>query len=480
MRSSLACVKPTKKPRRGFKAKAASQRGAAFLLFVLVFLVIGGGVGFRALNQANAQSGIDDQTATRILAQSKEALLAWSVTTIDPLAPTPPALRGIFATRPGTLPYPDLYGNATQFQPIRYDGRTDLYCAYSGWSLGTETLRRIQVINTSAFNASIRCLGKLPWKTLGMDLRAANPATNQGRIDDPFGRVPWYAVSSNLVDYSPTAVAAEYCPAQLNHRILSFNPAVDVPTNVCGTALTPGNPTAAATYSFPWLRVRDQFGNLLSDRVAAVIILPGPITTRRPSGTTQVRTATATPNQFLDAVTNSNCTAGLCDNSRLTNSPLEFIQCVSSDTTIKDARFTQPYTCNDRLVYLTIDELMTRAVQRVAAEFRKCVAEYKTANLNRVPWPDTDGDLAQDVVPSPSASVSGNFTPLTNLTSFNCSNEGFYWQQWQLSVTYVVDPAFAGEISDGAPPTGSSFPVTVNGVTGYKAKFKFGNLEFGL
>ena len=56
----------------------APQRGAAFLLFVLVFMVVGGGIGFRALNRATAQSGIDDQTATSILAQSKEALLAWS------------------------------------------------------------------------------------------------------------------------------------------------------------------------------------------------------------------------------------------------------------------------------------------------------------------------------------------------------------------------------------------------------------------
>ena len=467
--------------RRNFNNSLASrQRGAAFLLFVLIFLVVGGGIGFRALNRGTGQSGIDDQTATRILAQSKDALLAWAVTTADPLAS--PSLRGIYASRPGNLPYPDLYGTAAPAEPIRYDGRTDLYCAYSGWT-GAQTLRRIQDTNSAAVNAGIRCLGKLPWKTLGMDLQAANPATTQGRIDDPFGRVPWYAVSSNLVDYSTAADADRYCPRQLNHRILSFNPTVDIPSNSCGTALTPSsNPTAAATYPFPWLKVRDQFGNLLSNRVAAVVILPGPITSRQPGNANQSRTITARPDQFLDTVTNAQCPAGLCDNSSVINSPLEFIQCVPSSTTLNDSRFTQPYTCNDRLIYITIDELMARAVQRIAAEFRKCLSEYQTANLNRVPWPDTDGDLAQDAVAAPTASVSGNFTPLTAaLPSFNCSTEGFYWQAWQLSVTYVVDPAYAGDISNGAPPTtGISFPVTVNGVPGYKAKFKFGNQEYGL
>lgn len=454
-------------------AHASKQRGAAFLLFVLIFLVIGGGVGFRGLNRATAQSGIDDQTASRILAQSKDALLAWAVTTADPLAA--PSLRGIYASRPGILPYPDLYGPGTSLQPIRYDGRTDLFCAYSGWT-GTQTLLRISDANSAAVNASVRCLGKLPWKTLGMDLQAANPSAT-GRIDDPFGRVPWYAVSSNLVDYSTTADADLYCPRQLNHRILAFNPTVDIPSNSCGSALNTANPTAPATYPFPWLKVRDQFGNLLSNRVAAVIILPGPITTRQPGNTVQSRTSTATPSQFLDTVVNLNCVAGLCDNSKLTNSPLEFIQCVPAAITVNDPRFTQPYTCNDRLIYITIDELMKRSVQRVASEFQKCVREYQAANLNRVPWPDTDGDLVQDVVAVPTASVSGYFTAQT---TFNCSDEAFYWQQWQLAVTYSVNPAYAGDISNGAPPTGSSFPVTVNGVSGYKAKFTFGGLEYGL
>lgn len=467
-------ILPTPKLSPHMPATRKAQKGAAFLLLALIFLVIGGTVSVKALNQTRVQSGLDEGEATRILAESKEALLAWAVTTVDAISPQ----AGIFATRPGNLPYPDLYGNATSLQPVRYDGRTDLYCAYSAWT-GTQTLLRISDASV-ATNPNVRCLGKLPWKTLGMDLRTANPANNTtARINDPAGKVPWYAVASNLVDYSTTGDPARYCPRQLNHQIVNFNPSVDVPSNTCGVALNPGSPGAAATYPFPWLIVRDQFGNVLSNRVAAVVILPGPVTTRRPGSTVQTRTTTALPSQFLDTVVNAQCPAGLCDNSSLANSPLQFIQCVPAATTINDARYAQPYTCNDRLIYITIDELMTRAVQRVAAEFLKCIVDYRGENLNRVPWPDTDGDLSQDTIAAPSAAATGYFA-YENGASFSCPTEATHWAQWQLAVQYSVNPAYAGKSSDGAPPTGPDFPVTVNGVSGYKAKLKFGNLEFGL
>jgi len=101
-----------------FPANARRQRGVVLLVIMLVTITFGGYFGVRALNAMRERSGIGDDEAQQILAQSKAALLAWSVTTDDStpalVVTTPDGIRSI---RPGNLPYPDLATLLTNARP---------------------------------------------------------------------------------------------------------------------------------------------------------------------------------------------------------------------------------------------------------------------------------------------------------------------------------------------------------------------------
>ncbi|MBI3776802.1 MAG: hypothetical protein HY273_14870 [Gammaproteobacteria bacterium] len=192
-----------------------------------------------------------------------------------------------------------------------YDGRSDCPAAGIPTSAGL-LLGKIPQIGPEA-----PCLG--PWTALNLD------------VVDGAGEVLWYAVSRNLVS------------------ALGVAPVI--------------NPDIMNTPPFPWLVVRDQTGTIINNRVAFVLIAPGsPLPGQNRSG------AAPTPIQFLEgisAVTNADydgnydggvpaCPSGMCE---------DFVMSEPWPSA------TAP-TFNDRLLYVTIDELMPLIEKRVAREAR--------------------------------------------------------------------------------------------------------------
>lgn len=394
-------------------SSVSRQRGVVLLVVMLVTMVFGGYFGVRALNAAAARSGIDEIEAGRILVQAKAALLAWSITNDDSVASStinaanPTA--GLRSFRPGNLPYPDVAQGYTTTLPS--DGVRDIGCARTTWPTSL-TLRPVTAALSATQKTQIRCFGRLPIRTLGLEGVSADTA-------DVSGRWPWYIVSANLVNIN------QDCPVRLDATITDT--ALATGTSACGTS------PSTTTVPFPWITVLDPYGAVLSNRVAAVVILPGAITTRQPGNTRQVRSAAAAPTMFLDTVDNAACAGGRCDNGLLNQSPLTFIQCVSPSTTTGDARFNANYACNDRLIYITVDELFGYAAKRIEREFVNCLAEYASNNANKYPWAASPTTLV-----SIANQQSGSF-PSTDVSLANiCSNVPVYWGGWQRAATYTV------------------------------------------
>ncbi len=169
----------------------------------------------------------------------------------------------------------------------------------------------------------------IPYTALGLD------------AVDGAGEVLWYAVSRNMVS------------------ALGVAPVI--------------NPDIMNTPPFPWLIVRDQTGAIINNRVAFVLIAPGsPLPGQNRSG------AAPTPIQFLEgigAVTNADsngsydggvpaCPLGMCEDF------------VMSDPW---PSATTP-TFNDRILYVTIDELMPLIEMRVAREARQALIRSAATN----------------------------------------------------------------------------------------------------
>lgn len=424
-------IGPHPNPRR-LVAPAHQQRGVVLLVILLVTMTFGGYFGVRALNAAAARTSLDEIESQRILSNARQALLAWSVTTDNSLASaTVSANFGIRAFRPGNLPYPDLATAQTSTTPS--DGLRDLGCANATWA-GAGVLRPVTASLTNAQKTNIRCFGRLPVATLGLEAVAGSSA-------DVSGRWPWYIVSANLVNIN------QDCPTRLDGTITST--ALATGTNSCGNINTPTAP-------FRWITVLDQYGAVISSRVAAVIILPGPITVRQPGNIRQTRSAAALPTAFLDTVDNAACTGGRCDNGRLNSTPLTFIQCVNPPTTVGDARFNANYACNDRITYITIEELFSYAAKRIEREFVVCLAEYAKNNSNKYPWAALAGSPSSVTVGQTSGSFPSNDASATP----TCSNQGIYWGGWQRAATYTV-AADQSSAQFSFASLSSRLPVTV-------------------
>ena len=416
------------------------------LVILLVTLTVGGFFGVRALNIAVARGGVEEQDAEKILARAKAALLAWSVVTIDDFnsgfysIPTSTQV-GLRAYRPGNLPYPDVAtgttaSSATTANLTPSDGTRDQGCATRTWTNpALVTLRPVAttlpLVLSNTQKTNLRCFGRLPYKTLGLE----QPADTSG---DVTGRWPWYIVSANLVS------TRGECPVRFDSTIT--NTALAAGTNSCGTA-------SVATAPFPWINVRDPYGNLISSRVAAVVILPGPVTTRQPGSVRQTRSATALPTAYLDTVDNAACPAGRCDNALLntspTTSPMTFIQCVNPATTVGDARFSANYACNDRLAFITVDELFNHVAKRMEREFASCLREYfETVNPGKYPWPaqpSNPGTSMPGTLP-----LTGSFPSIDDAARITCPNtqtrfaSNSNWGGWQVAASYTLN---AGQTS---------------------------------
>lgn len=327
-----------------------SQHGSAILI---ILTIIGLGAAFllvSALNKANSQIERDKVTYAT-LAQAKEALIGWTS------VPRGSAL--------GQLPLPDAlapFDPTFENPQLNYDGDSDQGCVFTTWGPGALLI---------ASGATMRCLGRLPWRNLGMSM----PSPSQ---NDPTGTMPWYAISGNLADICFQS---------------SINPGILNSTYPGGY-----NCATAGVLPYRWLTVRDERGNVLSNRVAAVIIMPGPSI----GGQTRPAAPLAGPASYLDALTvaggcTAPCVPGNYNNARL-NPGNDFIMGKDSRlVSATDPNYTQPYNFNDKLIYITIDELMAAAEKRAANEarlyLRNFYANSDPAAANRFyPFAATLGD----------------------------------------------------------------------------------------
>ena len=368
------------------------QRGIVLLFVVLILLAIGATTLFVGIASNNAvlarqqqRAGTDNET----LLAAKSALIGWLVQKTD----------GGSGSRLGNLPTPDSLAYGT------YSGRSDTLTGQKCLSNSGTGLPGI-ALGLSG-NVNLRCLGKFPWRDLSLELA-------QAEAHDPIGNVPWLAVSANLIWW-------EKCLAILNSDILNWT--------------YPGSftscPSAAGVLPYPWLTVRDENGNVLSNKVAAVLILPGPpIAT---GNRTQARSAASpgNPADYLDAISlplgcSLSC-AATYDNADLTNQFIRIPPGTRYPNNAEDAsKAGQALAFNDTLIYLTIDELMPFIERRVLSEMSAAIKDSKV-KTGSYPWAAT---FASPVSYAPFKSSPGTSSGLfpffiANSLSFNTD---FNWQ----------------------------------------------------
>lgn len=227
---------------------------------------------------------------------------------------------------PGLMPYPDRNAD-----PLGYDGLSDCPGGVALYS---------------------HLIGRLPWK--GADYNNCNILlSGLGKeFLDGSGEPLWYAVSKNLVHiYSPSGDPV------INPSIID-NPPYD------------DNPPSKS-----WLRVFDKNGLLISDKVAVIIFAPG-----SPNGDQDRSGGKADATNYLDLFYLKSG-GGVKSNQKYAGSDEDFYigedsRGVRSDNTT----YQQPYYFNDKLVYITIDELMAEIEKRAAGEARLALQKYYANN----------------------------------------------------------------------------------------------------
>lgn len=217
---------------------------------------------------------------------------------------------------PGQMPWPD----RRETQNPNYDGRSD--CSASSFNLVNSVGEANFLGQLPALPSTTPCL--------------AYPGVGHVYRDAENNKL-WYAVSRNLV----------------RNYFQPGNPII--------------NPSSITNPSYPWMIVRDGNGNILSDRVAAVIIAPGGPLQGQNRGV-----AVPPASAFLDRIS---INGTVYNHAVYTAEPNEFIQ------TSPRAGF------NDRLVYITIDELIHGLEQRVAREVKRAMDFPKRySGLRYLPW----------------------------------------------------------------------------------------------
>lgn len=307
-----------------------TQRGVAFLLFIVFAMITVGSIAGLTVNLLARQT--DQATQIRLtLMRARELVIAQL---------TQPQLQGV-ATRLGQLTLlPDLpiaAGAGVDAVEPAYDGLAETTgCAYRGWSSG----QNLRAPATSGARA--RCFGRLAWQSLGLTINGVSG-------DDRDGIAPWIVMSANLA-------ASALCLPDLNPLML----AQDYSGYACPGALP-----------YPWLTVVDERGNTISDRVAFALIAPGP---PLPG---QNRTATAGPRAWLDtarvsATCAAPCRPGTYNNANYNhpdNTAWTLIQASQLSGQLQGAAlYDTPHRFNDTLVFVTADELFNEIEQRARRE----------------------------------------------------------------------------------------------------------------
>ena len=309
----------------------AKQKGVVLIMmaFIIGLAVIAYLV--HALDPARFKAEQDKKTMQSLNA-AKQALIAWSVN---------------HPNTPGLMPYPDRNNDGN------YDDTSDCYA------------------NNVNFAPQFT-LGRLPLFKNDPNCVNAKVSVASGVSEDfrdGTGERLWYEVSRNLLH---------------DYKNNGGNPNGTSPII---------NPSIINTPTYPWFVLRDRNGIEISNRVAAVIIAPGaPIGAQGRSG------GIANANQYLDKIVMADGTPyqnyGYQDPA--TNPIQEFIvgddfrMVAKNDPTYKDQSI-EPYYYNDKLVYITIDELMAAIEKRVAAEVKTQLIDYKIYIDNLTPAVPNDG-----------------------------------------------------------------------------------------
>ena len=278
---------------------------------------------------------------------------------------------------PGMLPFPDRNGDGD------YDGNSDC-------TTGTVT------------NSLL--LGRLPWR--GQDNPCVTPQTGLNvQSLDYSGQEIWYAVSKNLVYESPDYPFVS--PAILNRNT-------------------------------DWITVRDQNGNVLSDRVAFVVFSPGIALTG------QDRTAAApAASNYLDSVTIGGTPYNNADTDQ------DFIFYPESDFT---ADTTDNF--NDKLIYVTIDEFMDEIEERAMNELTTALTNYHSTH-GAFPWLSPYADPKVKLTSlSGEADAGGSSTLLVDTTK-NFIELGID----SGDIVYNITDQSIGEVS-ATPTITSQLPIT--------------------
>lgn len=363
------------RPFPSYPSHRKSQHGSAILI---ILTIIGLGAAFllvSALNKANSQIGRDKITAAA-LAQAKEALIGWS------------SARGdiVGSPRPGELPCPDTSVPGTA-------------------SYGTE-----------AATCVAGAIGRLPWKTLGIE-----------ELKDGYGETLWYAIDGAF------------------RRRWGAVPATNQPIN---------SDTRAT------MQVYDRDGVTLltppGSEAVAIVFSPGAILTAQSRGAGQQTTAS----NYLDNT--GPPTIPTARNNATINGP--FIQGPVKDT-------SGNVVINDRLLVIAARDLMPVIEKRVAAELRILLGAYYSANGNKYPNPAAYNDPnCLDV------GVMGYFTPCPSDPS-QCRGRvpkdalssvpgWFSYNLWGQVIYYSVGTSYLA-----SAPANCSATLTVNGTAGTPGLF---------
>jgi hypothetical protein len=222
-------------------------------------------------------------------------------------------------------------------------------CAYRTWVPGAP----LAPVDTSG--ASARCFGRLPWQALGVDL---------GPVDtnDVQGRIPWLIVSPNLA--VTNACMPNLTPLVIGSPVL----------NTC-----PGSPSQLP---FPWLTVVDERGNVLSNRVAFALIMPGP-----PVGGA-ARNAAAAPAAWLNSLQvkpgcPTPCVPGVYDNAAYQQAngvATTLVATTFSDAALKQASWiADPRQYHNRVLWVSVDELFRYLETRARKELVNALEAFRSA-----------------------------------------------------------------------------------------------------
>lgn len=325
-------------PRTLRRSAPRHQQGAAALLLILTMIVVLTVVLAPRLTlwQVHNAAGGRGYQALR---DAKAAILAHAA---NPGADAAPGRRlGQISLTPDL---PVIAGSG-------YDGLSKPGCATRTWAPGQALIDP----NTYATPLDVRCFGRFPWLSFGLP----GPSTP----DDQLGEVPWIFMSANLV-------VGAACLSNLNPLMLS-----SAYTGGCGTNVP-----------FPWLRVVDARGNLLSSEVAIVLILPGP-----PVQNGQTRSAPIdhAPAAYLEGLTvaagcPAPCVPGTYNNAAYTVASgltWTFIDAPpSTSLSPPPAYYSAPFQFNDHLIYITASEYFEAMEQRARLAVLSTLGAFRTTN----------------------------------------------------------------------------------------------------